>query len=498
MKCAVYTRVSTSMQAEVEYNSCEAQRDRIMSYIKSQEDLEFFKEYSDPGYSGGDLERPALKEILRDIQDKKIDVVLTYKIDRLTRSSKDFYALIEFFEKHNVSYVSVTERFDTSSPSGRLLRNIMLTFAQFEREMTSERIKDKLEQKAMKGLYNGSLTPLGYKRVDKKLAIDKKMAKNINEIYEIFVTTGSFKKVMEFVRQKGIKHPKKNKPLSEHGAYCILRHPVYIGKITWRGKLYPAVHEPIISEELFYEVQGLTKERPKKKALHKNYYLSRLIKCGECGSSMTNTFTNKQKRRYYYYKCAKVVKEGKAACSLKEVNAEKLEEFIVENLDRISKDRNYIESLAFEMLHNFPQSRGFEPWDRFEKNLTDKVMHVLHRFGSDYKKGSTLEKALVVKRTIEKIHFKKETMEVLISLEDKTTPKLTEGLDNRLALAASGGRGGGVNLHAHACSSSSELKNTERLGFEPRVPFYQDNHLAGGCFQPLSHLSKFFKSVGTF
>ena len=144
-KCAIYTRVSTSMQAEVEYNSCESQRDRILSYIKSQEDLEFFKEYSDPAYSGGDIERPALKELLRDIKDKKIDVVLTYKIDRLTRSSKDFYALIEFFEKYNVSYVSVTERFDTSSPSGRLLRNIMLTLGQFEREMTSERIKDKFE-----------------------------------------------------------------------------------------------------------------------------------------------------------------------------------------------------------------------------------------------------------------------------------------------------------------------------------------------------------------
>jgi len=172
-KCAIYTRVSTSMQAELEYSSCDAQKDRIHSYIKSQEDLEFFKEYSDPGYSGGHLERPALKALLRDIEDQKVDEVLTYKIDRLTRSSKDFYALIEFFEKYGVSYVSVTERFDTSSPSGRLLRNIMLTFAQFEREMTSERIKDKLEQKALRGLWNGNLTPLGYTKVDKKLIVDE-------------------------------------------------------------------------------------------------------------------------------------------------------------------------------------------------------------------------------------------------------------------------------------------------------------------------------------
>src|SRR3989338_3568646 len=142
--CAMYTRVSTAMQAEVEYNSCEAQRDKILSYVRSQEDLEVYKEFSDPGFSGSTLERPALKELLNDIAAGKIQAVLTYKIDRLTRSSKDFYGLIEFFEKHSVSFVSVTERFDTSSASGRLLRNIMLTFAQFEREMSSERTRDKL------------------------------------------------------------------------------------------------------------------------------------------------------------------------------------------------------------------------------------------------------------------------------------------------------------------------------------------------------------------
>src|SRR3989338_4778377 len=146
-KCAIYSRVSTSMQNEAEYSSCEAQKDRIMSYIKSQEDLEFTKEYSDPAFSGKDLERPALQELFKDITQKKIDVVLTYKIDRFTRSLKDFYSVIEFFEKYNVAYISVTERFDTSSPSGRLLRNIMLTFAQFEREMTSERIRHKFEQR---------------------------------------------------------------------------------------------------------------------------------------------------------------------------------------------------------------------------------------------------------------------------------------------------------------------------------------------------------------
>ena len=153
LKCAIYTRVSTDMQAEREFNSCESQEQKIKSFIKSQENMEIFKVYSDPGFTGANLERPALQELLEDVRQKKINLVIAYKIDRLTRSPKDFYHLIEIFDKHEVNFISVTERFDTSTPSGRLLRNIMLTFAQFERELTSERTRDKLLERAQKGLW---------------------------------------------------------------------------------------------------------------------------------------------------------------------------------------------------------------------------------------------------------------------------------------------------------------------------------------------------------
>lgn len=163
LKCAIYTRVSTDNQAEVEFNSCEAQGIKIRSFIKSQENMEIFKVYSDLGYTGANLNRPALIELFNDIKQNKINLVISYKIDRLTRSPKDFYQLIELFEKHNVDFFSVTERFDTSTPSGRLLRNIMLTFAQFERELTSERTKDKMLERANKGMWNGGIAPYGYK-----------------------------------------------------------------------------------------------------------------------------------------------------------------------------------------------------------------------------------------------------------------------------------------------------------------------------------------------
>ena len=178
MKAAIYTRVSTDNQAEVEFNSCEAQELKIKSFIASQEKMEIYKTYSDQGYSGASLERPALKEMLNDIQQGKIDIVISYKIDRLTRSPKDFYQLIEIIDKNGASFLSITERFDTSTPSGRLLRNIMLTFAQFERELISERIRDKMLEKAKKGLCSNGKIPFGYIRNDKKVVVEPKEADN--------------------------------------------------------------------------------------------------------------------------------------------------------------------------------------------------------------------------------------------------------------------------------------------------------------------------------
>jgi len=148
--CAIYTRVSTDNQAEKEFSSCDAQEQKIKSFIASQENWQIFKVYSDAGYSGATTERPALQKLLSDLKKEKIDIVFVYKIDRLTRSPKDFYQLIEFFEQSKIDFISITERFDTSTPAGRLLRNIMLTFSQFERELASERTKDKMLERAKK------------------------------------------------------------------------------------------------------------------------------------------------------------------------------------------------------------------------------------------------------------------------------------------------------------------------------------------------------------
>ncbi len=456
--CAVYTRVSTTMQAEKEYNSCEAQRDKILSYVKSQEDLKIYKEYSDPGFSGSNLDRPGLNELLRDIAAGSVQAVLTYKIDRLTRSSKDFYGLIDFFEKYGVSYVSVTEHFDTSSPSGRLLRNIMLTFAQFEREMTVERIKDKMTQRAEKGMWNGGGRPFGYKSVNKKLAMDKKEAEIVRQIFERFVISGSLMKTIGFIKDSRFKDTYSKCPSSVGGVSFLLRNPLYVGHMRWADKLYQGQHEPIIAKELFDEAQSLTKEKQKNRKLYKEFLLSGLVRCADCGCAMTNSFTNKKEKRYYYYKCYKTTTEGKDACKIKEVSAPRLEEFVINELTRISKDSQYIENLSFKIAHESPYPSRFELKEELVKKLSNSISLSLSAFKNDVGRKPQVEKCLILRKTIQKIKYSKESLEVIISLGDAGSSPLGSAAVRQSGKRAARTRGAEANPTPRACIASSSFQ----------------------------------------
>ena len=290
--CAIYTRVSTDTQAEKDFSSCEAQEEKIRAFIKSQNNWKVFKVYSDAGFTGANLNRPALQELLEDIKQGGINIVLVYKIDRLTRSPRDFYQLIEIFDRYKVDFISITERFDTSTPAGRLLRNIMLTFAQFERELASERTKDKMLERAKKGLWNGGLVSYGYKKENKKLVINPKEAEIVRFIYESYITKGSLAIVYKELKEKGIKN-RQGKFFTKSHLENILRNIVYIGKIKYSGKVYEGIHEPLISEEVFNLAQQIHKEKIRKLRLYKEFLFGGLIICNECGSRMTSSFTNK-------------------------------------------------------------------------------------------------------------------------------------------------------------------------------------------------------------
>ena len=455
LKCAIYTRVSTDLQAEKEFNSCEAQEAKIKSFIKSQENMEIFKIYSDPGFTGANLDRPAFQKLLQDVQNKKIDLVISYKIDRLTRSPKDFYHLIEIFDKHEVNFISVTERFDTSTPSGRLLRNIMLTFAQFERELISERTKDKMLQRAQKGMWNGGGIPFGYKAENKKLVVDEKNAKIVKDIYENYLLHNSTLKIFEDLRSQNITD-EKGIQFSKSEIWQILRNATYTGKVKFAKKVYPGNHQPIISEEMFNRAQEIHKDRNRAKMkVYKHFPLAGLIQCANCGSVMTPCHTNKKKgkhrKRYYYYRCTKTFHYDWTDCSVKHVSANRLEDYIFSNLERISLDKQYLNSICFSLNHARPGGRiglsdssnnpreqdfsgcqpGYEPSADPSKISPEIFAQTLAAFVKSLRSKKEIEKNLLAQKFIKSIIYSKESIQLNLFFPPALKEKFrSEGAEN--------------------------------------------------------------------
>ncbi|MFH1282803.1 MAG: recombinase family protein, partial [bacterium] len=416
--CAIYTRVSTDSQAEIEFNSCEAQEQKIMSFIKSQDNFRFYKAYSDQGYSGATLDRPALKDILSDIKSGKINIVLAYKIDRLTRSPKDFYQLIEFFDQYNASFISVTERFDTSTPSGRLLRNIMLTFAQFERELTAERTKDKLLQKAINGFPHGGPTTFGYRRNNKNYEIDPEQAKIVRFMYDTYIETKSLHATLKILKEKKYFN-RKSKAFTNSTVFNLLRNPVLTGKVTHNNKIYQAQYPAIISDELFNHVQLIHKNLEKFNEIKKELAFASIIKCAECKSTMTSTYTDKKTptghKKYYYYRCTKAMKQGFVSCSTCDISATRLENTITENLKRIAIDSDYLSNLVIstKFQNQAPKCLGFEPDTKFDDLTPEKLQNSLKSFIKEFARRKGFDKSLAVRTFIKQIVYSKDK----ISLE---------------------------------------------------------------------------------
>ena len=346
IRCAAYTRKSHEEGLEQEYNSLDAQYDAAANYIQSQRHEGWMitpERYDDGGFTGGNLERPALKRLLADIQRGMIDVVVVYKIDRLSRSLMDFSKLVELFDKHNVTFVSVTQHFNTTTSMGRLTLNILLSFAQFEREITGERIRDKIASSKAKGMWVGGFPPLGYDLIEKKLVINEREALIIRFIFEQFVIHGSATRLVDQLAALGyrtkewmtVKKQQKHtgRKIDKQALYRMLSNPIYIGRIRHKDKIYEGQHPAIISTELWEKAQRVNSTDPVKRRgktrQQLDFILRGLIYDSE-GRAMTPSFTRKGgKRLYRYYVSTRAIKEGYSQSKLASVSAEQIEALVI-------------------------------------------------------------------------------------------------------------------------------------------------------------------------
>ena len=336
-RCAVYTRKSSEEGLDMEFNSLDAQREACEAYIASQKPEGWVLHdgnYDDGGVSGGTLDRPALKTLITDIESGRIDVVVVYKIDRLSRSLMDFAKLVDVFDAHNVTFVSVTQSFNTTTSMGRLTLNILLSFAQFEREVIGERIRDKFAASRKKGMWMGGRPPLGYDVRERKLVVNQIEAATVRAIFERFLTVGSATILARTLAAEGVT-TKRGKPVNKGYLYKLLINQVYIGKAVHKGTAYPGEHEAIISQDLWNKVRSIIKESPRARANHTRARTPALLKgliFGADGRAMTPAHTKKKDRLYRYYVAARLLKGENPTGVVRRVPAAEVEAAVVDQI----------------------------------------------------------------------------------------------------------------------------------------------------------------------
>jgi site-specific DNA recombinase len=384
ISCAIYTRKSTSEGLEKEFTTLDAQRESAENYIKSQKALGWqtlTEKYDDGGYTGADTNRPALQKLIEDIKIGKINCVVVYKVDRLSRSLLDFTRLLEFFDEYKVTFVSVTQHFNTDSSMGRLTLNILLSFAQFEREMISERTRDKIGAARKKGKWTGGMVPLGYD-IDKtthKLVINEQEAKIVKKIFNTYLEVKSILITTQLINEAGYTCKKfisenssrifGGKVFHKNKIHKIIMNPLYAGKVKYKGNAYPGEHKEIIDEATFQKVQDqIAYNRVDRKIKHNSKcygLLSQLLRCKHCDCVMFHTYSSKnQLKQYRYYVCIKAQKLGYTVCPTRSVRAPEIENAVVASLSKIEINNNALLEEKYKRI----LPKLFAIWDNSSAN----------------------------------------------------------------------------------------------------------------------------------
>lgn len=345
IRCAIYTRKSTEHGLEIEFNSLDAQREACEAYIKSQASQGWIclpTHYDDAAYSGGNLQRPALKALLADVEAGRVDVIVVYKIDRLTRSLADFAKLVEAFDARSISFVAVTQQFNTTSSMGRLTLNVLLSFAQFERELSSERVRDKVAASRAKGKWTGGTEPLGYEAKDKKLTINETEARTVRAIFDLYLKLQGFQALItELDRRRIVTKRRRTKHKKYQGGISftygplayLLKNRVYIGEMGYRGKWFPGEHKPIIDSDTFEKVQSILEansiDRFATRTESGALLMGKLF--DDAGNVMSPSYSTKKGVRYRFYVSSALLRGRKEKCgTIGRVSATSVEDAVGE------------------------------------------------------------------------------------------------------------------------------------------------------------------------
>ncbi|TWU38665.1 DNA-invertase hin [Novipirellula aureliae] len=392
VRCAIYTRKSTDIGLEQEFNSLDAQREAGEAFIASQrhEGWECIEtRYDDGGFSGGNLERPAMKRLMEDIEAGKIDCVVVYKVDRLSRSLMDFSRLMETFDKYEVAFVSVTQQFNTASSMGRLILNVLLSFAQFEREMISERTRDKIAATRRKGKWCGGIPILGYTVEDTKLIVMPHEAERIRQLFDIYLQTRSLIDTAKEANERGWRTKqwttKKGNirggvEFNKNRIHQLLTNVTYLGKLTYKDEVHEGQHQAIVDTETFDRVARSLKRNGTTSMMQASTkfdgMLRGILRCVGCNRIMLHTSTGRGPKRYRYYVCSKADKQGYEACDSPSIPAGQIEDFVVRELRTIAADDELIRDI-YDRAHE--QSREKVTDQHNEMNLLQE------RIRNDYK-----------------------------------------------------------------------------------------------------------------
>jgi site-specific DNA recombinase len=410
LRCAVYTRKSSEEGLEQEFNSLDAQREACEAYVASQKAEGWLlvpDRYDDGGFSGGTLERPALQRLIQDIEAKRIDTAVVYKIDRLSRSLMDFARLVEVFERNSVTFVSITQSFNTTTSMGRLTLNILLSFAQFEREVIGERIRDKFAASRRRGMWMGGWAPLGYDIKDRKLLINEAEAQLVRSIFTRFARGTPASQLIALLAKEGTVN-KQGKPIDKGYLYRVLNNRVYVGKAMHKGTEHPGEHDAIIEQTLWGQVHALISESPNKCGTRPKGRTPAILKgliFGPTGAAMTPAHVRKNGKLYRYYISTDVIRNGPCACPIRRVPAAQIEAVVIAQIKTMVQTPEIIVAT----------------WRAARKSIKGLTEHQvgdeLRRFDALWSELFPAEQARIVQLLVERVDLSEKGADITLRTE---------------------------------------------------------------------------------